>query len=70
MKRAILALLTGYVVLALVTRAKEAAGFYTCECDADCWCRKPGLSLFRWVFPRWHKNVALAEWKRTQDPNT
>ena len=35
-------------------RAKEAAGIYACECYADCWCKKPGLSLFRWVFPRFH----------------
>jgi hypothetical protein len=43
-----------YVLLALVGRAKEAAGIYRCECYADCWCKKPGLNLFRWVFPRFH----------------
>ena len=55
MKRVILALAIGYVVLGLVTRAKEASGAYTCMCDDDCWCKTPGLSLFRWVFPRGHK---------------
>jgi hypothetical protein len=53
-KRVALAIAIGYLVLALVGRAKEAAGVYTCECYEDCWCKKPGLSLFRWVFPRFH----------------
>ena len=54
MKGLLLAMAVGYVLLALVGRAKEAAGIYTCECYAGCWCKKPGLSLFRWVFPRFH----------------
>ena len=48
------AVLVGYVVIALVARANEAAGLITCECYPDCWCKKPGLSVFRWVFPRYH----------------
>ena len=67
MKRLLQALAIGYLVLALVTRAKEAAGAYTCACDEDCWCRRPGLSLFRWVFPRGHRNRALAEWKSSRE---
>jgi transcriptional regulator with XRE-family HTH domain len=27
----------------------------------------PGLSLFRWVFPQFHKNRSLAEWKATYE---
>jgi hypothetical protein len=54
MKRLVLAIAVGYVLLALVGLAKEAVGIYACECYADCWCKKPGLSLFRWVFPRFH----------------
>jgi hypothetical protein len=54
MKRLVLAIAVGYVLLALVGRAKETARIYTCECYQDCWCKKPGLSLFRWVFPRFH----------------
>lgn len=54
MKRLVSALAIGYVITPLVTRAKEAAGSYTCACYLDCWCKKPGLSLFRWVFPRFH----------------
>jgi hypothetical protein len=44
----------GYLLVALVTRMQEAAGARTCGCDPDRWCKKPGLSLFRWVFPRGH----------------
>jgi len=56
MRRAILALAIGYVVLALVTRALEGTGmWYRCACQPDCWCKRSGLSLFRWVVPRWHK---------------
>jgi len=40
-KRLVLALAIGYVILALVGRATEAAGVYTCECYPDCWCKKP-----------------------------
>lgn len=65
--RILRALVIGYVLLALVTRAREAAGAYTCGCDEDCWCKRPGLSLFRWVFPRGHRHRALAEWKAEQD---
>jgi hypothetical protein len=54
--RLLFALAIGYVVLALVSRAKEAAGLLTCDCYPDCWCRRPGLSLFRWVSPRFHHN--------------
>ncbi len=25
-----------------------------CGCRPDCWCKQPGLSLFRWVFPFGH----------------
>ena len=27
---------------------------HECQCDDDCWCKQPGLSLFRWVFPFRH----------------
>jgi DNA-binding CsgD family transcriptional regulator len=54
-------LILGYVSLALYYRAREAAGLLTCDCYQDCWCRKPGLSIFRWVFPRYHHNLGLTE---------
>jgi hypothetical protein len=65
-KRLLVALAIGYVFLALVSRAREAAGLLTCSCYPDCWCRKPGLSLFRWVFPRFHHNPVIEAWKERQ----
>jgi hypothetical protein len=49
-----MSLTLGYVLFAVVGRVMEAAGLRTCECYPDCWCKKPGLSVFRWVFPRFH----------------
>jgi hypothetical protein len=54
MKKLLLNLLLIYVLLALLGRAAEAVGLRTCGCAPDCWCKRPGLSLFRWVFPRFH----------------
>jgi len=65
-KRLLFALAIGYVVLALINRAREAAGLLTCSCYPDCWCKKPGLSLFRWVFPRFHHNPEIEAWKKRQ----
>lgn len=64
MKKVAAALVLGYVTLALYYRAREAAGLLTCDCYQDCWCRKPGLSIFRWVFPRYHHNPGLTEEER------
>jgi hypothetical protein len=66
MKKLALSLALGYLVLAVMTRAREAAGLLTCDCYPDCWCREPGLSLFRWVFPRFHHNRGLEVWKKEQ----
>jgi hypothetical protein len=65
-RRALTSLLVGYVVLALVSKAREAAGLLSCDCYPDCWCRRPGLSMFRWVFPRFHHHPAIEEWKKQQ----
>jgi hypothetical protein len=64
MKKLALSLALVYLVLAVMTRAREAAGLLSCDCYPDCWCREPGLSLFRWVFPRFHHNPSLEAWKR------
>ena len=64
MKRLVLAFAIGYLILALAARAKEAAGLLTCECYPDCWCKKPGLSLFRWVFPRFHHFPVRDDWPK------
>lgn len=40
-----------YLHLALVGRFVEAMGAVRCECASTCWCHRPVLSFFRWVFP-------------------
>ncbi len=67
MKRTAQALLIGFVVLAFMTRARETMGAYTCGCDDDCWCKQPGLSLFRWVVPRGHRSRGIEAWKRAHE---
>lgn len=57
-KRMIQATLIGYIVLALATKLRERRGLVVCGCEPDCWCRKPGLSMFRWVFPGGHKGLS------------
>jgi hypothetical protein len=51
MKRIILIALGLYLLIAVANKAAEAAGAMTCGCADDCWCKRPGLSVFRWVFP-------------------
>ena len=52
MKRVVAFVLSGYLVLALGNKAAEAAGARRCHCPDNCWCRRPILNVFRWVFPR------------------
>lgn len=44
-----------WIGAALIGHAKEHSAAIACECQDDCWCKKPGLSLFRWVLPLGHK---------------
>lgn len=55
MRRVLASLALLYLLAALMTRLAEATGMRTCGCAADCWCKKPGLSAFRWVLPRGHR---------------
>jgi hypothetical protein len=64
MRRFVLILAGGYVMLALATRAAEARGVMRCGCSADCWCKRPGLSAFRWVLPLGHRGGLTPEEKR------
>jgi hypothetical protein len=50
-----------YLVTAVVGRVRERMGRIACGCADDCWCKRPGLSLFRWVFPRGHKSSWTGE---------
>lgn len=45
-----------YLTAAVVGHARERMALIACGCAEDCWCKRPGLSLFRWVFPRGHKS--------------
>ena len=57
MKRLFSALVAGYVLLAAVNRVAEHFGVMRCGCAEDCWCHRPGPSLFRWVFPWGHRSA-------------
>jgi hypothetical protein len=56
MKRVATMLVGGYLTAAAVGLVRERMGLITCGCAADCWCHKPGLGAFRWVFPKGHKS--------------
>jgi len=43
-----------YVAVAVVGHGLERSGSTRCDCRPDCWCKRPGLNLFRWVFPFGH----------------
>jgi hypothetical protein len=45
----------GYLLLAVGNKVAEAAGAMRCGCADDCWCKRPGPNLFRWVFPWRHR---------------
>ena len=55
MKRALIALAGLYVLFAVIGRFVESMGAVRCPCAEDCWCQRPILSTFRWVFPRGHR---------------
>ena len=57
MKGKVLKLAGAVGLVATGTRIAEAAGVQRlqCACEDDCWCKKPGLSMFRWLVPgRFH----------------
>lgn len=56
-RRALLALVGTYLLVAAGNRVAEHFGAMTCGCADDCWCHRPGLSLFRWVFPWRHSSA-------------
>lgn len=63
MKRLLLVLGGAYLLAAVGSRVAEQLGATACGCDDDCWCRRPGLSVFRWVFPRGHRSAHTAKQK-------
>jgi hypothetical protein len=62
MRRVLLGLIGLYALTAVATTAAEAAGVgRNCGCRADCWCKRRGLRLFRWVAPIAHRSMDAAE---------
>ena len=54
MGRLIRVAIPAYLGAAVMGRVMESRGAIRCECRDDCWCKRPELSLFRWVFPFRH----------------
>src|SRR5262245_34120353 len=70
MRRIILGGIAGVLLLAIGTRAADALRIggprLSCGCTEACWCKRPSLTVFRWVTPaRWHHIGLTAEEKRT-----
>ncbi|MBA3286739.1 MAG: hypothetical protein H0U21_01765 [Acidimicrobiia bacterium] len=55
MKRLLVGVGSTYLLFAVIGRFVEGMGAVECGCSADCWCKRPVLSLFRWVFPYGHQ---------------
>ena len=61
MKRVLVPVLSAYLLAALIGRLSEKRGRSLCGCGPDCWCKKPVLSVFRWVFPFGHSGLSADE---------
>ena len=73
MKRVVLGILGLYLLVAIATRAADAAGVGSrqCGCEPDCWCKRPGLTLFRWVTPkRNHRLLSPADKRMLAEART
>ena len=55
MKRLVGRALGLYLLFAIIGRFVEGMGAVECSCSSDCWCHRPVLSTFRWVFPFGHR---------------
>jgi hypothetical protein len=67
-RRIIVRALSLYLLFAIIGRFVEEMGGVSCECRPDCWCKKPVLSTFRWVFPYGHRLCSSDE-KAALDTN-
>ena len=54
-KRLLGRLLALYLLFAVIGRFVEGMGAVECGCHPECWCKRPVLSTFRWVFPVGHR---------------
>jgi hypothetical protein len=55
MKRAMMSVAAAYLFFAAIGRFVEGMGAVECGCTNDCWCKRPVLNTFRWVFPWGHR---------------
>jgi hypothetical protein len=44
-----------FLFFAIFGHFLERVGATHCGCAPDCWCKPPGLALFRWVIPYGHR---------------
>jgi hypothetical protein len=72
-RKALLAIIGLYIAAAVLTRAAEAKGVrrFQCGCEPDCWCKRPGPSLFRWATPprKHHLGMSPAEKAQHAEPS-
>ncbi|MEP6893700.1 MAG: hypothetical protein ABI927_07965 [Gaiellaceae bacterium] len=61
MKHLLLRGLSLYFLFAIIGRFVEGMGSAECGCSPDCWCQRPVLSTFRWVFPFRHQGWSADE---------
>ena len=71
MRRILLTAVAAVLLLAAGTRAADALGVggvrLRCGCVETCWCKRPRLTVFRWVTPgRWHHIGLTAEEKQSR----
>jgi hypothetical protein len=56
-RRVVGALAAVYLLSAVIGRFVEEMGAVRCGCAPTCWCKRPILSTFRWIFPWGHQDA-------------
>jgi hypothetical protein len=56
MNRLLIGVGSTYLLFAIIGRFVEGMGAVQCQCAPECWCQRPLLSVFRWVFPFAHRS--------------
>ena len=54
MRRIVFSLLGLHVLAGVISSVAEINGVLvrTCGCVSDCWCKRRGKNMFRWVTPK------------------
>ena len=60
-RRTVVRALSLYLLFAIIGRFVEEMGAVSCGCGPDCWCKRPVLSTFRWVFPYGHRGSSAED---------